>query len=52
MSHQDALFPVVKDDIAFDTLLAQAKAVIEQQSGQYWSDMHESDPGITLLEAC
>ncbi|MCT8341579.1 MULTISPECIES: hypothetical protein [Photorhabdus] len=52
MSHQDALFPVVKDDIAFDTLLAQAKAVIEQQSGQFWSDMSESDPGITLLEAC
>ncbi|MCA6221402.1 hypothetical protein [Photorhabdus antumapuensis] len=52
MNHQDALFPVVKDDIAFDTLLAQAKAVIAQQSGQCWSDMNESDPGITLLEAC
>ncbi|KMW74482.1 hypothetical protein TI10_01460 [Photorhabdus luminescens subsp. luminescens] len=52
MCHQDALFPIVKDDIAFDTLLAQAKAVIEQQSGQCWSDMSENDPGITLLEAC
>ncbi|MEK9499092.1 hypothetical protein V2H77_22040 [Photorhabdus sp. P32] len=52
MRHQDALFPIVKDDIAFDTLLAQAKAVIEQQSGQCWSDMSENDPGITLLEAC
>ncbi|WP_289993553.1 hypothetical protein [Photorhabdus laumondii] len=52
MNNQDALFPIVKDDIAFDTLLAQAKAVIEQYSGQYWSDMSENDPGITLLEAC
>ncbi|WP_445374820.1 hypothetical protein ACSLVK_01595 [Photorhabdus tasmaniensis] len=52
MSNQDALFPIVKDDIAFDTLLNQAKAVIEQQSSNCWSDMGESDPGITLLEAC
>ncbi|MBS9438182.1 hypothetical protein EAE91_13760 [Photorhabdus noenieputensis] len=52
MNNQDALFPIVKDDIAFDTLLAQAKAVIEQYSGQCWSDMSENDPGITLLEAC
>ncbi|WP_340621944.1 hypothetical protein [Xenorhabdus siamensis] len=34
MNNQDALFPIVKDDIAFETLLAQAKTVIEQQSGQ------------------
>ncbi|MBS9433051.1 hypothetical protein [Photorhabdus hainanensis] len=52
MNNQDALFPIIKDDIAFDTLLAQAKAIIEQYSGQYWSDMSENDPGITLLEAC
>ncbi len=52
MSNQDTLFPTVKDDIAFDTLLTQAKAVIEQQSGQLWSDTGESDPGMTLLEAC
>ncbi|MEK9495782.1 hypothetical protein V2H77_04830 [Photorhabdus sp. P32] len=52
MNNQDALFPIVKNDITFDTLLTQAKAIIEQQSGQCWSDMGESDPGITLLEAC
>ncbi|CAQ84889.1 MULTISPECIES: hypothetical protein [Photorhabdus] len=52
MSHQDALFPIVKDDITFDALLAQAKTVIEQQSGQRWSNTSENDPGITLLEAC
>ncbi|WP_350304995.1 hypothetical protein [Photorhabdus viridis] len=52
MSNKDTLFPIIKDDIAFDTLLAQAKTVIEQQSGQYWNDTGENDPGITLLEAC
>ncbi|MCW7549158.1 hypothetical protein OO184_14755 [Photorhabdus sp. APURE] len=52
MNNQDALFPIVKDDIAFDTLLTQAKTVIEQQSGQLWSNTAENDPGITLLEAC
>ncbi|RAX12946.1 hypothetical protein [Photorhabdus bodei] len=52
MNHQDALFPIVKDDITFDALLAQAKTVIEQQSGQCWSNTSENDPGITLLEAC
>ncbi|AWK41520.1 hypothetical protein GPY51_05245 [Photorhabdus laumondii subsp. laumondii] len=52
MSNQDALFSIVKDNIAFDTLLTQAKTVIEQQSGQLWSNTGESDPGITLLEAC
>ncbi|TNH42981.1 hypothetical protein [Photorhabdus luminescens] len=52
MSHQDALFPIVKDDITFDALLTQAKTVIEQQSGQCWSNTNENDPGITLLEAC
>ncbi|KTL59538.1 hypothetical protein AA106_16820 [Photorhabdus laumondii subsp. laumondii] len=52
MNNQDALFPIVKDDIAFETLLTQAKMVIEQQSGQLWSNTEENDPGITLLEAC
>ncbi|MCC8459177.1 hypothetical protein [Photorhabdus aegyptia] len=52
MRNQDALFPIVKDDITFDTLLTQAKTVIEQQSGQCWSNTDEHDPGITLLEAC
>ncbi|MBS9434465.1 hypothetical protein [Photorhabdus hainanensis] len=51
MNNQDALFPTVKDDIAFETLLTQAKTVIEQQSGQLWSNTAENDPGITLLEA-
>ncbi len=52
MNNQDALFPIVKDDIAFETLLTQAKTVIEQQSGQLWNNTEENDPGITLLEAC
>ncbi|OCA53092.1 hypothetical protein [Photorhabdus namnaonensis] len=52
MNNRDRLFPIIKDDIAFDTLLTQAKTVIEQQSGQCWNDMGENDPGITLLEAC
>ncbi|NDK99562.1 hypothetical protein [Photorhabdus bodei] len=52
MDNQDALFPIVKDDIAFETLLTQAKTVVEQQSGQLWSNTAENDPGITLLEAC
>ncbi|WP_244866107.1 hypothetical protein [Photorhabdus heterorhabditis] len=52
MNNRDMLFPIIKDDITFDTLLAQAKTVIKQQSGKLWSDMGENDPGITLLEAC
>ncbi|MCW7762594.1 hypothetical protein [Photorhabdus luminescens] len=52
MNNRDTLFPIIKDDITFDTLLTQAKTVIEQQSGQYWNDTGENDPGITLLEAC
>ncbi|PHM60369.1 hypothetical protein [Xenorhabdus ishibashii] len=52
MNNQDALFPIIKEDITFDTLLTQAKQIIEQQSSQNWSYIGESDPGITLLEAC
>ncbi|TDB54376.1 hypothetical protein [Photorhabdus luminescens] len=52
MNNRDTLFPIIKDDITFDTLLTQAKTVIEQQSGQHWNDTGENDPGITLLEAC
>uniref|UniRef100_UPI0036DBED89 hypothetical protein n=1 Tax=Photorhabdus sp. RM322S TaxID=3342825 RepID=UPI0036DBED89 len=52
MNNQDTLFPIIKDDITFDTLLTQAKTVIEQQAGKNWSDTGENDPGITLLEAC
>ncbi|CAQ84194.1 MULTISPECIES: hypothetical protein [Photorhabdus] len=52
MNNRDMLFPIIKDDITFDSLFAQAKAVIEQQSGQLWNNTGENDPGITLLEAC
>ncbi|KER04799.1 hypothetical protein LGZ99_04810 [Photorhabdus temperata] len=52
MNNRDTLFPIIKDYITFDTLLAQAKTVIGQQSNQCWNDMEENDPGITLLEAC
>ncbi|MBV8041779.1 invasin domain 3-containing protein [Pluralibacter sp.] len=50
MSNTNELFPVVRDEIDFETLLAQAMQVLKTSSGQYWTDMAEHDPGITLLE--
>lgn len=51
MSTTNKLFPVVRDEIDFETLLAQAVQVLKTNSGQYWTDMAEHDPGITLLDA-
>lgn len=51
MSNSNELFPVVRDEIDFETLLAQAMQSLKSYSGQYWTDMAEHDPGITLLEA-
>ncbi|MGK0602885.1 hypothetical protein [Yokenella regensburgei] len=51
MSNSNELFPVVRDDIDFETLMAQAMQSLKIYSGQYWTDMAEHDPGITLLEA-
>lgn len=51
MSNTDALFPVVRDEIVFDNLLAQATKVLTTYAGQCWTDTAEHDPGITLLEA-
>ena len=51
MSNTNELFPVVREEIDFETLMAQAMQVLNTCSGQYWTDMAEHDPGITLLEA-
>ncbi|MHA1066697.1 hypothetical protein ACR9GP_22705 [Enterobacter ludwigii] len=51
MSETAKLFPVVRDEIEFETLLTQAMQALNTYSGQYWTDMAEHDPGITLLEA-
>lgn len=51
MSEQYTLFNTVKDDIEFDALLTQGESIVEQQSGQYWTNRDESDPGTTLLQA-
>lgn len=51
MSKENALFPQVKDAIAFDTLWQQAKDAITAASGDVWTDTGEADPGITLLQA-
>lgn len=51
MSNTNKLLPVVRDEIDFETLLAQALQVLKTNSGQYWTDMAEHDPGITLLDA-
>lgn len=51
MSKENALFPQVKDAIAFDTLWQQAKDAITAASGDIWTDTGDADPGMTLLQA-
>jgi hypothetical protein len=51
MNNTNELFPVVRDEIEFETLLVQAMQSLKTYSGQYWTDMAEHDPGVTLLEA-
>jgi hypothetical protein len=51
MSKENALFPLVKDNIIFDTLWSQAMDKITSLSGAVWTDTGDHDPGITLLQA-
>jgi len=51
MSKTNALFPQVKNDIAFDTLWPQVTDAITRLSGTVWTDTADHDPGITLLQA-
>lgn len=45
------LFPLVKNDIDADSILAEAMKVISQCSGKVWTDTDIHDPGVTMLEA-
>ncbi|MGY5954760.1 Baseplate protein J-like domain-containing protein [Kosakonia sp. BK9b] len=51
MSKENALFPVVKTDIDFATLWAQATGSLSALCGDIWTDTTEHDPGVTLLQA-
>lgn len=51
MSKENALFPLVKDNIIFDTLWSQVVDKITSLSGAVWTDTGDHDPGITLLQA-
>lgn len=51
MTERQALFPLVKDQIDFGTLMQQVHGVISAYAGTSWSDTAAHDPGITLLEA-
>ncbi|KWI32621.1 hypothetical protein WM04_13480 [Burkholderia ubonensis] len=51
MSATDALFPLVRDEIEFDSLLGQATQTLKTYAGNCWTDTAEHDPGITLMEA-
>ncbi|MGP2966194.1 hypothetical protein [Serratia marcescens] len=55
MSKRNYLPPSVfqdeKQNIHFDVLMEQVQTVLQQQSGDLWTDVTAHDPGITLLEA-
>lgn len=51
MSKGNALFPAVKDAIAFDTLWQQAHEKVTALSGEVWTDTGDHDPGVTLLQS-
>ncbi|MBL5829206.1 hypothetical protein [Serratia fonticola] len=51
MSKEYALFPVVKDAIAFETLWQQAHGKVTALSGDIWTDTGDHDPGVTLLQS-
>jgi hypothetical protein len=44
------LLPLVKAEIHFDSLYAQASRAVVTHGGQVWTEMGEHDPGVTLLE--
>ncbi|MFA1241134.1 hypothetical protein ACCC84_22780 [Serratia odorifera] len=51
MSKENALFPEVKDAIAFDALWQQALEKVTALSGEIWTDTGDHDPGVTLLQS-
>jgi len=51
MSKENALYPAVKDAIAFDALWQQAHEVVTALSGDVWTDTGDHDPGVTLLQS-
>lgn len=51
MSKENALFPQVKEEIAFDRLWPQVTETIATFSGKLWTDTADHDPGVTLLQA-
>lgn len=51
MSKENALYPAVKDAIAFDALWQQAHEVVIALSVDVWTDTGDHDPGITLLQS-
>lgn len=51
MATNTSLFPLVRDDIDFDTLNATTKASLKTLSPQSWSYTEAPEPGVTLLEA-
>ncbi|MBH2647831.1 hypothetical protein [Serratia ureilytica] len=51
MSKENALFPAVKDAIAFEALWQQAHEKVTALSGDIWTDTGDHDPGVTLLQS-
>lgn len=51
MSKENALFPAVKDAIAFEALWQQAHEKVTAFSGDIWTDTGDHDPGVTLLQS-
>ena len=51
MSKENALFPTVKDAIAFEALWQQAHEKVTALSGNIWTDTGDHDPGVTLLQS-
>lgn len=51
MSKENALFPAVKDAIAFEALWQQAHEKVTALSGEIWTDTGDHDPGVTLLQS-
>ncbi|AUO01776.1 hypothetical protein C0558_08295 [Serratia marcescens] len=51
MSKEKALYPEVKEAIAFDALWLQAYQKVTELSGAIWTDTGDHDPGITLLQS-
>ncbi|ERK05346.1 hypothetical protein L581_2440 [Serratia fonticola AU-AP2C] len=51
MSKENALFPVVKDAIAFEALWKQAHEKVTALSGEIWTDTGDHDPGVSLLQS-